>query len=242
MKKHITTAALIAAGTALASATSITDFTNEVWAIDFGTEYSGGYQISGDLADIGTVWDVTAVDGGTQTGAKRIHMQNGNFGSWDEDFKFSMSVTLGDPISASNNWPVFAEIAGSGTSLRFGPYVADGNKVELDGNLSKNEEKAVSVSSGNTYTIDLYVMSEAEKKIVEVYVDGIFSSSGTLSSNLSGTIDNLFLGGGNYDYYKINSVIHNISWSTLAIPEPSAFGLLAGLGALALVGTRRRRR
>ena len=33
-----------------------------------------------------------------------------------------------------------------------------------------------------------------------------------------------------------------VSLSGLAIPEPSAFGLLAGLSALALVATRRRRR
>ncbi len=240
MKKHITLTALLVAGSAFANASSTADFTKEIWAINFGTEYANGYQITGDLTNVGTVWDIVAVEGGTQTGTKRVHMQNGNFGSWDEDFKFSMSLTLGETISASNNWPVFAELLGNDTSLRFGPYIGNGNKVDLDGNLTKNSEMAAAVAPGGSYTIDLYVMTTDSGRVVEVYVDGVQASTGTLANDLTGTIDNLFLGGANYDYYKINEVVHNISWST--IPEPSAFGWLAGLGALALVGARRRRR
>ncbi len=41
---------------------------------------------------------------------------------------------------------------------------------------------------------------------------------------------------------KLDNNLQVDSCVVSAIPEPSAFGLLAGLGALALVGTRRRRR
>ena len=34
----------------------------------------------------------------------------------------------------------------------------------------------------------------------------------------------------------------NYAWAPTAIPEPGAFAMLAGLGALALVGMRRRRK
>ena len=39
--------------------------------------------------------------------------------------------------------------------------------------------------------------------------------------------------------YDIN--VKGVSYSTISVPEPSAFGLLAGAGALALVAARRRR-
>ena len=74
-------------------------------------------------------------------------------------------------------------------------------------------------------------------------------AAGTLafgSTTLTSSMDDDTLLGAVSDYFK-GAAISSVSFignvlTIGAIPEPSAFGLLAGLGALALAGTRRRRR
>ncbi len=104
MKKYITIAALLAAGMAVASAD--VDYTeNEIWSVNFGSGYTNGYEITGTLNSAGTFWDVSNYvnEGGVTTANNhRPHLAGGVYGSWDEDFKFSVTLTLGDTISASN--------------------------------------------------------------------------------------------------------------------------------------------
>ncbi len=146
-----------------------------------------------------------------------------------------------DTISASNAWPVFGEIAGNGTALRFGPYTNLNNTVGLDGNLNKGEGNLVSVEAGGTYTITLTKIGTD----VTLAVDGVTTGVGTLADSVSGNITDLMLGGNQAGYYKINEIVHSASYSlitvkpeTPSIPEPTT----ATLSLLALAGLAARRR
>lgn len=115
--------------------------------------------------------------------------------------------------------------------LRVGPYVGMGNAVDIDGNLTKNSEMAASVTAGSTHTITLTKIGNS----VSAAVDGVVSSTGTI--NYSGTINNITLGGDTNGSYKLNSVVHSISYG-LVVPEPAT----ATLSLLALAGLAARRR
>ena len=223
---------------AMAGAAFGADYTTETaWTLNFGTEYTNGFQWTAeDGYSYGTPWDIVAVAGGSQTsGDKRVHMAGGKFGSWAEDFQFAITLTLGETISASNNWPVFGEIAGNGTALRFGPYTAMNNTVGVDGNLTKGENNLVSVAPGGTYTVTLTKIG----KDVTVAVDGKETAYGVLADTVSGDITDVMLGGNQANQYRINEVVHSASYSVLTvIPEPTT----ATLSLLALAGLAARRR
>ncbi len=242
MKKTLITLMALA-GVAMAQDYTVT----ESWAIDFGTEFQGGYEITGTLNNKGTFWDVSdyAVAGGVTTASNhRPHLAGGVYGSWDDDFQFSITLTLGENISASNGWPVFASLAGNGKALRFGPYTNAGNYVSLDGDLSKdgdNQNFTTTVEGGGTYTITLTKIGTS----LTLAVDGQDVSFGTLNDGVSGNITDISLGGDTGSSYRINETVHSISYglvtvtpSTPSVPEPAT----ATLSLLALAGLAARRR
>ena len=265
MKKYITLAALLAVGSAFANAASLgynsmTDAQKEgvVLAWDFsGTPATGIPVVGAGNDDCFTVVDGKAVvDEGS--GNPWTDSLTNNFS--DGNFTFSLDV---NSFTASDSQTLVALYSVGGTavgetgdskSLQIG--VTDGGKLSVFNNGYASIETSGNISTGlmSEYSGDATVTVVSDMtntKTLSVYVDGELKGS---HSNWTASTDQAALmwfqigaafGDGEATISNItlwNKALSASEVSAIVIPEPSAFGMLAGLGALALVASRRRRK
>ncbi|HIV03929.1 MAG TPA: PEP-CTERM sorting domain-containing protein [Candidatus Spyradosoma merdigallinarum] len=228
MKHYIATAALIAAGTAFANAADL------IWS-QTGISLTGSntYNITG----------VTISDGFTVkidlSGWQAANGPIGWFTTTDGNGYANSAATFGWGKNANNaEWHATTFTSGgSATNQQAGENYDDAKSYGASGAF--DTVLFLTVQSG---TASLYEQTEAGNEVVLVAQTTGMSTS---------TVNGLYVGhwsggesqhqGGTMDVGVYNAVLTTAEMASM-IPEPSAFGLLAGLGALALVASRRRRK
>ena len=229
MKKHITVAALLAAGSMFANA--------DVISLDPAGSGTTGQNAEGIAAE--DVWGY---------GLKAWHgtwenQHLANQVSFSED---SLSLQIGAASDGAGNFAAvkFAMDAAGTATLTFDyEYASTWGSAQ---NLVVNyvctvygfTEEGTSVQLASETFIDGVTVRDI---VVDQTVNNVsLSFASDVSYAAYGVIFNAREAGGSNGGVAVS--IDNVQVSYSAIPEPSAFGLLAGLGALALVASRRRRK
>ncbi len=225
MKKYITAAALLAAGAAFANAETITTtFSNAGGADDISNvvlDVSGIEGISGTVKSLVTIDNATDL-GLTTAGDQTFFSPNTNVGTadgWIATFSYTFTGTTLKVESVTLDVGIFTDKngwQGTSTNRDFVFTVALNENTDSSGNWTVKGNKTANPENGAiTLTFsDAITITDSATLVVTV-------DKGT-------TNPGCFLG------------LHDVKFNV--IPEPSAFGMLAGLGALALVASRRRRK
>jgi hypothetical protein len=166
--------------------------------------------------DVNSVFSVGGQNDGFKFALKSGGLQFTTKGISDTDVS---SKSLGHDAISTSDWTLVAvtiNLSGKGDS-RFYMGMVDGKYATRKfGNWSSIDENAASFASGSGNSTSVRDGYKGEIANLKVF-------SSTRLVNNSNIAD--FMGA-----------------APTLIPEPSTFGLLAGIGALALVGTRRRRK
>lgn len=241
MKKYIVFAALLAAGTAFADAATIVD----VDSTNF-TESGNSYSYTADeltftLTSSGTIRDFTTSSGdankvawftnssvqdllfaGDDQWAKDVYSDYLAGGSKGDSLTMTISGFKSGQTGIDLSFVAGCPFEGAGT---WAPHAV----LNDDNSSVKGTLKYVGLNDQSLTTVDL----PAQGGTTTPFSASIYMFSG-LTANASGEIS--------FTVKGVQSHSAALGGVAVAIPEPSAFGLLAGLGALALVGARRRRR
>lgn len=238
MKKYITIAALLAAGSSLASANIDTSQWDTL-------TYTLVSNTSGTISQ-------NHLDSG-RAGFKELNLNGETLsGISGTDYSWSVSFKLGEALTSvpASGHLLFSTKGGnngSGICIGLDSVTGDNYTFALRHGIptqvyaSKTRLKTFTGSFDDTLSLswdaatkNLYfeVGTQSYNYQIQTPVDIVLSTE-AISTVADGTT--FWTNSGHEKLTDITVKAH-------AIPEPSTFGLLAGIGALALVGTRRRKR
>ena len=245
MKNLITITALIAAGAIAANAdTTLTlgaNFSGLKWTqLTLTTPSSNalssgnsGFNWGGEQGRLTDSWSLLFTLNTSNTSGKNpLFSTSATTGG-----AAGLVLTLDCSDSASKKIELLNGNGGSslGQSITF----ASGQNVMLTF-LKYDEAKKMSTSKVGKFVLSTYndktLLQKAEFEVDSNQSNLIFLKDSTGGSTINPNTSRLWTNGGKETFSDIKLAYGS------AIPEPSSFGLLAGLGALALVGARRRRR